>query len=165
MVKSSPLASYTPEERRVLGVWVKLNRATESVGARLREHIAHRSLTLPQFGVLEMLYHLGPLCQKEIGAKLLRTGGNITMVIDNLERQGLVQRRIHPQDRRYHRIHLTNEGSRVIEEVFQHHLKLLVSLLSNLTPGEQNTLATLCRKLGRGVAQKENNQNNNLETK
>ena len=165
MVKSSPLARYTPAERRVLGVWVKLNRATESVGARLREHIAHLSLTLPQFGVLEMLYHLGPLCQKEIGTKLLRTGGNITMVIDNLERQGLVQRRTHPQDRRYHRIHLTVKGNRVIEEAIQYHLKLLVSLFSNLTTEEQNTLAMLCRRLGHGVVRKENFQNNNPETK
>ncbi len=107
-----------------------------------------------------MLYHLGPLCQKEIGEKLLRTGGNITMVVDNLERQGLVQRQAHPQDRRYYRIRLTDEGNRVIEEAFQHHLELLVSLFSNLTPEEQETLAILCRQLGRGVAHKDIHNNN-----
>ncbi|MFQ6613194.1 MAG: MarR family winged helix-turn-helix transcriptional regulator [Fidelibacterota bacterium] len=160
MDKTTPLSKYTAEERRALSAWVKLSRAAESVGSRLREENALQSLTPPQFGVLEMLYHLGPLCQKEIGAKLLRSGGNITLVVDNLEKQGLVQRRKHPRDRRYYRICLTKEGTKLIEKAFQFHLRLLVSLFSVLTSSEQETLSTLCRKLGYGVTNKDLKRDN-----
>ncbi len=155
MNKTSPLAKYNAEERRALSAWVKLTRATESIGSRLREENALQSLTPPQFGVLEMLYHLGPLCQKEISIKLLRSGGNVTMVVDNLEKQGLVQRRKYLQDRRYYRIHLTNEGSKLIKKAFKQQLRLLVSLFGVLTKHEQEMLSTLCRKLGHGVSTKD----------
>jgi MarR family 2-MHQ and catechol resistance regulon transcriptional repressor len=155
MNKTSPLANYNAEERRALSAWVKLSRATESIGSRLREENALQSLTPPQFGVLEMLYHLGPLCQKEISTKLLRSGGNVTMVVDNLEKQGLVQRRKNLQDRRYYRIHLTTEGSKLIKKAFKQHLQVLVSLFSILTAREQEVLSTLCRKLGHGVTHKD----------
>ena len=49
-------------------------------------------LTISQFGVLEALYHKGPLCQRDIAAKILKSTGNITMVIDNLEKRELVRR-------------------------------------------------------------------------
>ena len=57
-------------------------------------------VTVSQFGVLEALHHLGPLRQGEISAKLLRSGGNITLVVDNLEARGLVQRTREANDRR-----------------------------------------------------------------
>ncbi len=46
-------------------------------------------LTESQFGVLDSLFHLGPMKQKEIGKKILKSGGNITMVINNLEKRGI----------------------------------------------------------------------------
>jgi MarR family 2-MHQ and catechol resistance regulon transcriptional repressor len=75
--------------------------------ARLAQSGSIENLTISQFGVLETLYHLGAMCQTEIGSKLLRSGGNITLVIDNLEKQGLVRRQRDTEDRRLVNIHLT----------------------------------------------------------
>lgn len=80
----------TPTEQRTLNAFIKLMRATESLNSRLNKHLSDADLTVSQFGTLEALLHLGPLNQRTIGEKLLKSGGNVTMVIDNLERCGHV---------------------------------------------------------------------------
>ena len=72
-------------------------------GALMRElerEIALHQLTQPQFGVLEILARRGPVPLHELGKELLVSGGNITCVVDNLEKAGLVVRTRDTQDRR-----------------------------------------------------------------
>ena len=135
-------------ERRALDAYVKLRRASESLGARLSTSFGSARLTESQFGVLEALHHLGPLCQADLARKILRSGGNMTMVIDNLERRGLVKRQRDPDDRRYSTVSLTPEGDSIIREVFPLHLEAIVTEFSRLTPEEQDELGRLCKKLG-----------------
>jgi MarR family transcriptional regulator, 2-MHQ and catechol-resistance regulon repressor len=135
-------------EVRALDAYIKLLRAADSVVARAHRRTAC-DLTVSQFGVLESLHHLGPMHQRKIGTKLLKSGGNVTMVIDNLERRGLVERRRDQKDRRFVSVHLTPAGERLIAEVFPRHVQSIVEELSPLNAEEQETLAHLCRKLGR----------------
>jgi MarR family 2-MHQ and catechol resistance regulon transcriptional repressor len=137
-----------PEARRALGTYVKLLRAAEAATTRIHRHLAGTGLTASQFGVLEALLHLGPLCQKELGQKILKTSGNITLVIDNLEKQGLV-RRERGADRRYIMISLTEKGDRLIREVFPRHVEAVTDEISHLSATEQEELGRLCRKLGK----------------
>ena len=103
-----------------------------------------------QFGVLEALLHLGPMTQCVLGEKLLRSGGNITLVIDNLEKHGLVRRERQTEDRRTIVIHLTPKGMGLIKRVFPGHSKMILKEMSQLEPKEQEDLRRLCRKLGTG---------------
>ena len=80
------------KETDALNSYIKLIRAAESLNSKINLELSKLDLTESQFGVLDALLHLGPLKQKEIGKKILKSGGNITMVIDNLEKQDLVQR-------------------------------------------------------------------------
>lgn len=139
-------------EVRALNTFIKLTRASDSVMRRLFSREIAAELTHGQFAVMEALYHLGPLCQGEISAKLLRSGGNITLVIDNLEKQGLVRRERDAADRRLVRVHLTPQGRKVIERVFPAHVQAIVEEMSVLTPAEQEQLGALCKKLGKGAA-------------
>lgn len=82
----------TEKEVQVLNTFIKLMRSTESLNNRLLQHLNENNLTISQFGVLEALLHVGPQNQKELGERLLKSGGNITMVIDNLEKNGWVER-------------------------------------------------------------------------
>ena len=134
---------------RALNTYVKLMRAAECVTARTHRHLASIGLTLSQFAVLEALYHLGPLSQRQIGQKILRSSGNITMVIDNLEKRGLVQRKRSETDRRFFIVHLTHKGHALISEIFPPHADVIAKELSALTAAEQDTLGSLCKKLGR----------------
>ncbi len=137
------------EEVLALNTFIKLTRATESLMARLAQRNTHPGLTTSQFGVLETLYHLGPMCQSELGSKLLKSGGNITMVIDNLEKHGLVQRVRGTEDRRFITVSLTDAGRKLIEEVFPGHAHAITEEMDTLTSEEQQALGDLCRKLGK----------------
>ena len=136
------------EEKRTLDAYIKMMRASESITARLNKHLTDNDLTLSQFGVLEALLHLGPLNQRALGEKLLKSGGNITMVIDNLEKHGWVKRKRNPEDRRSVLIHLTEEGRDLIETYFPKHLELIMDEFSVLSSEEKEKLGELCKKVG-----------------
>lgn len=138
-------------EIRALDVFIKLMRATNSLMAPLERRLEEDGLTGTQFGVLETLFHLGPLCQKEIGRKLLTSGGNVTTVVDNLERRGLVERIRSEEDRRFVTVHLTEAGRELIARLFPVHARRITRALSVLSPAEQEDLARLCKKLGTGL--------------
>lgn len=136
------------KEMKALNTYVKLMRAAESMTARAHEHLSSAGLTISQFGVLEALYHRGPLSQKEIGQKILRSSGNITMVIDNLEKRSLVRRERDQHDRRSFIVHLTEAGKKLIRKIFPPHAAVITLEMSALTAAEQKTLGVLCKKLG-----------------
>ena len=133
-----------------LDVYIKLMRASTSVLNQVVPRLQKAGLTFSQFGVLEALFHLGPLCQKELGDKLLQSGGNITMVVNNLERQGLVVRLRDEVDKRYMVVHLTWRGTQRIQELFPLHLQDLVQTFDVLSSKELDTLNALLRKVGKG---------------
>ena len=137
------------DSAKALNTYVKLMRAAESLTARVHRHLAPVGLTVSQFGVLEALYHLGALSQKDLGRKILRSSGNITLVVDNLEKRGLVKRERDRTDRRFFIIHLTDKGKRLIRRIFPPHAALIAEELSVLSDAEQQKLGDLCKKVGR----------------
>lgn len=146
----------TREEVRALNAFINLMRASDSLAGRLSERFETHGLTTGQFGVLEALHHLGPMCPHALAEKLLRSGGNVTLVVDNLEKHGWVRRVRQKTDRRMVRIHLTPAGERLIARVFPEHVRELVEEMRSLTAAEQESLRNICRKLGRaGRAEKE----------
>jgi MarR family 2-MHQ and catechol resistance regulon transcriptional repressor len=140
----------TASERRALNTFITLLRAAESVSGRLIALVADQTgLTITQFGVLEALLHLGPMCQKDLATKQLKTGGNITLVVDNLEKRKLVRRVRSTEDRRMITVHLTPSGRKTISDYFPSHVAAIEHELSVLTAKEQEQLGFLTRKLGR----------------
>lgn len=133
---------------RALNTYTKLMRAAESMTARVSRFMAAANLTISQFGVLEALHHKGSLCQRDIAAKILKSTGNITLVIDNLEKRGLVKRQQDANDRRYVTVHLTAAGSALIVQVFPEVESAIVAEMAVLTVAEQEQLGSLCKKLG-----------------
>ena len=142
--------SGTRAEMRTLDTFIKLTRCTNSLLARLAERNTIGDLTWSQFAVLEALYHLGHMTQGEISAKVLKSGSNMTTVIDNLERDGLVRRERDANDRRVIHVHLTEAGSAKVEAVLPGHIAALVDEFKVLSASEQETLGELCKKLGKG---------------
>jgi len=141
----------TAREKRALNVFIKLLRAASAMILRTSGPIISAELTESQFGVLETLYHIGPMCQRELGEKILKSGGNMTMVIDNLEKRGLVERKRSEEDRRYITVSLTAGGRRLISAVYPEVAAKIVSETGVLTVAEQEELARLLKKLGVGA--------------
>jgi MarR family 2-MHQ and catechol resistance regulon transcriptional repressor len=140
--------SGSAREVRALDTFIKLSRAVETVSARLATPLLATGMTASQLAVLEALLHLGSLSQRDLGRKLLRSNPNVTAVLDNLEKQGLVKRERSTADRRLVNVSLTREGRRRIESVFPAHTKRIAVLMGALTTDEQEQLAKLCKKLG-----------------
>lgn len=141
-------------EVRALNAYIKLMRAANSVTAYLTREVAeHAGVTMSQFSVLEALLHLGPMSQGDVGHKLLLSGSNVTTVIDNLEKRGLVRRRRRSDDRRVIDVSLTDSGRTLIAGLFPAHAQRITRVFSALTSKQQDQLAALCRTLGISIAQ------------
>ena len=139
----------TPEQILALDTFIKLTRANSAFEDRMLSHGSLCGLTVSQFGVLEALYHLGPMCPGALSGKLLRSTGNMTLVIDNLEKHGLVRRVRSEEDRRMVTIELTPLGMETIERVLPDHIQVITDEMCVLAPEEQRELARLCKKLGK----------------
>jgi MarR family 2-MHQ and catechol resistance regulon transcriptional repressor len=139
-------------EVRALNAFITLVRAAEAVTVALHRNLASQRLTSSQFGVLEALFHLGPLCQGELAVKLLRSGASVTSVVEGLEKRGLVVRQRTEEDKRFVRVALTGKGRKLIEEIFPPHARTAARLFGVLTGDEQEQLRRLCRTLGTAAA-------------
>lgn len=140
---------YGKKADLALSMWVKLARASDTIGMLTGKDIESYNVTIPQFGILETLGHIGPMKVGEICSKKLMSGGNITVVIDNLEKQGLVERVRDENDRRAYIIRLTKKGEAKFAEMFPKHATVVEELIwSALNEDEINALSELLKKLG-----------------
>lgn len=135
------------DEINALNAFIKLQRASESVSTRVHS-VLPDGLTITQFGVLESLHHIGPLCQGELAEKLLRSGGNLTLVVDNLEKAGYVARERDPADRRFVVVKLTEKGTKFIAEIFPRIVANVTREMKVLSSTELFDLGRLCKKIG-----------------
>jgi len=139
----------THEEALALDAFIKLSRSVNAVHGRLLPALQKEfGLTESQFAVLEALFHLGPLAQGGICRKILRSGSNVTTVVDNLQRDGLVRRERDENDRRVQIVHLTAKGRVRLGEALPIHVDRIVRAMRSLEPEEQRELGRLCKKLG-----------------
>ena len=130
-------------------LWLSLFRTTEAMECVARKSMDDAGLGFSDFTLLEALLHLGPLHQRELATKILRTHGNVTLVVDHLEKRGLVRRERGSTDRRYIRVHLTPEGDSLVRGLFPAHAARLAEEMSVLDESEQRELGRLCRCLMR----------------
>lgn len=139
---------YGKEIDMALGVWVKLARAASTMGKLSSENIRAFGLTEPQFAALECLGHLGTLKLSVLSKKMLVSGGNLTIIIDNLEKERLVERIPSKEDRRAILVQLTSKGQKLFKDIFLKHAEFIANIASVLTEKEQQALANLLKKLG-----------------
>lgn len=145
---------WSPEEETSLRLWITLARSYLTVSRVVSARVLEYGLTVPQFGILEALHHLGPLSLGELAEKLLVTGGNVTYVMDRLEAQGLVERRRSKTDRRVVEAYLTPEGRALISAVFPRHAAFIRDVMKHMSREEQQDLRHLLRRLGKGIAER-----------
>ena len=136
------------KEQEALSAYIKLMRASGAVNDRYALVLRSARLTPSQFGVLEALHFVGPLRQVDLAAKILKSSGNITMVVDHLEQRGLVDRERNVDDRRCVTVTLTSTGRELITQTYPQVSTQIVAAFSALSLNEQSQLAALCKKLG-----------------
>lgn len=140
-------ANYGEQNTINLKLVIALSRSNTAFQRVLQSFFNNYDLTIAQFGVLETLFHLGDLKICELIDKTLSTSGNMTVVIRNLEKEGLIKRQVNVEDRRVFVIGLTDEGRNLIKEVFEAHLGVLEGFFSNLDQDEKQLLQKMLKKL------------------
>lgn len=145
---------YGEKADLALSMWVKLARSFSVFNKKTIEQIRTFGLTQPQFGVIECLGHLGIMPIGDISGKLLMSCGNATIIIDNLEKEGLVERIREKNDRRVIKVGLTEKGQALFDDIFPRHAEYVSELAEVLTVEEQNQLSSLLKKLGTSLENK-----------
>ncbi|HST58308.1 MAG TPA: MarR family transcriptional regulator [Longimicrobium sp.] len=136
-----------------LKLWVVLSRAFDAVQAHATADVARHGLTITEFGVMEALYHKGPLMLGEVQRKILVTSGGVTYLIDRLAAKGLVERRRCEKDRRAYYAALTPQGEALIREIFPQHAAAIHRALGGLDEAEKEQAIAMMRALGRYAAE------------
>jgi len=138
-----------------LRLWVRLARAFHAIEAVAARDAARHGLTLAEFGMLEALYHLGPMPLGEVQRRILVSSGGVTYLADSLESRGLIRREPSSSDRRVRIAVLTDEGRDLIDRIFPEHAGALENAMAGLSPDEQEKAAKLIRRLGIRAASNE----------
>jgi len=136
------------KEVNILNSYIKLVRAFESISSRLYMKLEKEGLTESQFYLLDVLYHCGSMNQKELGKKIFRSEGNITMVVNNLERRKLIKKKQNPDDKRIYIIKLKTEGKELYEKVFPKFLKTMMREFEGIKEKEHKEFQKICRRIG-----------------
>jgi len=145
------MSSYykgSKKEIEALNSYIKLIRSAEVISSKINLELNNHMLTESQFGVLDALFHLGPMKHRELRKKILKSGGNITMVVNNLEKRDFVQRKRSEKDKREFIIHLTSKGKNRIQEVLPTIVKKIKRNFEILSKDEQKELQRLCKIIG-----------------
>lgn len=138
----------TQKEINVLNSYIKLVRVTETLKSNLYLIFEKEGLTESQFYALDVLYHLGQMSQKDLGRKISRSEGNITMVVNNLLRQKLIIKKQNEDDKRIYLITLTNEGKNLYEKVFPKFLRTILIAFEGIKEKEHKCFQKICKRIG-----------------
>ena len=154
-VKRIPRQAHT-RAKQSLRLWLRLlaceSLVEQTVRTRLRTTF---SITLPQFDVLSELEHAGdPLTMSQLSQNLMVSNGNVTGVIDRLERDRYVRRAASPTDRRVQFIALTDKGMSAFTEMARVHEQWVTELFANVSSSEIKTLISGLTKVKESITSK-----------
>ncbi|HEX4632740.1 MAG TPA: MarR family transcriptional regulator [Gemmatimonadales bacterium] len=131
-----------------LELWIVLARAFDAVGRHARAQVTRHGLADTEFGILEVLYHKGPLPVCEAQRRILLQSGSTAYVVDKLVRKKLVRRTPNPKDKRGTLLVLTPSGRALMGKMFPEHARAIRRAMEGLSKAEVAQAATLVRKLG-----------------
>jgi DNA-binding MarR family transcriptional regulator len=145
------------DDHSALRIWLRLLTCTQLIERRVRSGLREEfGTTLPRFDLMAQLErHRDGLKMNELSRMLMVTGGNVTTIVDQLEKEGLVERLDEPDDRRAFRIRLTRNGDKSFAEMARAHEEWVVELLAGMSRREQDELLKLLAKVKQHAAEVE----------
>jgi DNA-binding MarR family transcriptional regulator len=150
---TGPMNDARPTKGSLM-LWLRALSFTNMVERRVRSRLhADFGVTLPRFDVMATLYDAPEgLSMGEVSRRLMVSSGNVTGIVERLDREGLIRRRTNPDDRRSKLVRLTASGRTAFEEMAEVHEGWIVSMLSGLREEEVEQLKYLLGKAKQSVA-------------
>jgi len=144
-----------------LKLWLRLLACSTQVETEVRQRLRERfGMSLARFDYLAQLHrHVDGLRMSTLSRYLMVTGGNVTALTDELEREGMVQRDSDPEDRRSWRLRMTAAGRKAFERIAREHEQWVIELFAGLdTPHKKSLYEDLGRLRVQMAAHQEQNQ-------
>jgi MarR family 2-MHQ and catechol resistance regulon transcriptional repressor len=134
-----------------IDAYVVLRRAADAVSRHVEAELSEWGMTTAQYGVLLHLSRGEPMSLTDLSTRIFRSNSALTSLIDRLERDGLVARTAHANDRRVTTVSLTSAGRDMLTKIRGHHRPFLADMMSCLTPGELEALTAMLSKIEQKV--------------
>lgn len=132
--------------------WIRLARLYTAIDLETNRFLRQFDLTTAQFDLIAQVGAHEGLTQQVLAEALLVTKGNVTQLLDRLERRGLIERRVTPGVRGK-AIHLTEEGWRLNRQVVPEQERRIIETFSSLEPDEQRLLGRLLRAVSQSLGE------------
>lgn len=141
------------EHHQALKLWLRLLACTNKIEAEIRRRLrVEFNTTLPRFDLMAQLERSPDgLKMSDLSERLMVTGGNVTGITDQLEKEGLVVREPDPNDRRAYTVKLTRVGSKLFDRMAAVHEQWVIELFAGLTAREKDDAYGLLTKLKRDI--------------
>jgi MarR family 2-MHQ and catechol resistance regulon transcriptional repressor len=139
-----------PSQEPCVQAYVRLVRSAEALHADVSRGLAVDGLTASQFSAMKVLRIHGKLAQRDIAQYILKTGGNITVLVDKLEQDGFVTRERDTADRRVVYVSLTPEGETIFDNLYPGHIERIREAMMGLSDEESTQLTMLLQKVSPG---------------
>ena len=131
------------EFKAVIGIM----RASNLLVDDLKKTLKNYPINATEFSVMEFLYSKGEKSIQEIRDRILLASGSATYVVDNLEKKGYITRNVSQKDKRVTYIRLTEEGMKLMDEIFPIHKKNTKKIFNDLTNEELIILKEILKKI------------------
>jgi DNA-binding MarR family transcriptional regulator len=142
-------ARLSSDDHHSLRLWLRLLACSTDIETEIRKRLrAQFGMTLARFDYLAQLHrHPDGLRMSALSRFLMVTGGNVTGLTDELEKDGMVQRDAEPGDRRSWRVALTAKGRKAFEGIAQEHERWVVELFGSIDEADRQQLYALLGRL------------------
>jgi DNA-binding MarR family transcriptional regulator len=152
-MKAAARSTREPDTVPSIGVslWVRLLDSHNLMLAEVRRRLA-ADCSMPRFDLLANLERDDGQTLAALSRRMLVTAGNLTGLVDRAERDGVVERRPDPRDRRLSRVFLTPKGRDLVQSLIPVHAAHVSELLSSLDATERRDLRRLLGRLRGSLA-------------
>ncbi|AKI00166.1 transcriptional regulator [Hoeflea sp. IMCC20628] len=127
--------------------WIAVARACQVMGLTLARALQPLDIKPPHLDILVNLFRTPGISQQDLADKLLVGRSNLSMLLPQLEKRGLLVRRGDPQDRRILRLELTTEGTRLTEEAIVIQSALIDRTMKSSTAEECNLVGEVMMRM------------------
>jgi MarR family transcriptional regulator, organic hydroperoxide resistance regulator len=134
--------------------WVAVAKVNQLVKRAMQDGLAGVGLEFPQYELLAAIFRYPGMTQQELANKLLVGRSNLSMLLPEMERGQLVERRQDPSDKRLRRLFLTPEGEAQAREGLAVQIRVIEHMMAAITPEECETVGDIMRRIGRHMTDK-----------
>src|SRR5699024_1852720 len=130
-----------------LKAFVGIKRTNDVLEKTVKKDAQQYGLNISEFAVMELLYNKGEQPINRIQERILIANSSTTYILDKLQQKGYIDRKRDENDKRSMKAALTEEGYKLIEEIFPEHSELLASLFSDLSDEELSAFRETLKKI------------------